>query len=70
MYSSEKTNNKTLTDVLSNIPATSKRYPIQLESDRGSEWYNSIFQNFLKSKKIHHYPRFTDKGPSVAERVI
>ena len=34
------------------------------------EWYNSVFQNFLKSKNIHHYSRFTDKSPSIAERVI
>ena len=24
----------------------------------------------MKAKKIHHYSRFTDKGPSIAERVI
>ena len=24
----------------------------------------------MKSKNIHHYSRFTDKGPSIAERVI
>ena len=24
----------------------------------------------LKSKNIHHYSRYTDKGPSIAERVI
>ena len=34
------------------------------------EWCNSIFQNFLKVKNIHHYSWFTDKGPSIAERVI
>ena len=27
-------------------------------------------QVFLKSKNIQHYSRFTDKGPSIAERVI
>ena len=48
----------------------SKRRPLELESDRGTEFYNSIFQNFLKLKSIHHYSRFTDKGPSIAERVI
>ena len=53
-----------------NILSTSKRKPLKLESDRGAEWYNSIFQNFLKNKNIHHYSRFTDKGPSIAERVI
>ena len=29
-----------------------------------------FFQNFLKVKKIHHYSRYTEKGPSKAERVI
>ena len=55
---------------MSNILTTSKRKPLKLESDRGTEFYNSIFQNFLKLKNIKHYSRFTDKGPSIAERVI
>ena len=29
-----------------------------------------FFKFFLKSKNSHHYSRFTDKGPSIAERVI
>ena len=61
---------QTITYEFSNILTTSKRKPIKLESDRGAEFYNSIFQNFLKSKNIQHYSRFTDKGPSIAERVI
>ena len=61
---------QTITNEFSNIIITSKRKPLKLESDRGSEFYNSIFQNFLKSKSIHHYSRYTDKGPSIAERVI
>ena len=61
---------QTITNEFSNILTTSKRKPLKIESDRGSEWYNSIFQNFLKAKNIHHYSRFTDKGPSKAERVI
>ena len=61
---------QTITHEFSNILTTSKRKPLKIESDRGSEFYNSIFQNFLKSKNIHHYSRFTDKGPSIAERVI
>ena len=40
-----------------------------MESDGGKEFYNSIFQNILK-KNTHHYSRFTDEGPSAAERVI
>ena len=61
---------QTITNELSNILSTSKRKPLKIESDRGTEVYNSIFQNFLKLKNIHHFSRFTDKGPSIAERVI
>ena len=61
---------QTITNEFSNILATSKRKPLKIESDRGSEFYNSIFQKFLKSKNIQHYSRYTDKGPSIAERVI
>ena len=61
---------QTITNEFSNILTTSKRKPLKIESDRGTEFYNSIFQNFLKLKNIHHYSRFTDKGPSIAERVI
>ena len=61
---------QTITNEFSNILTTSKRKPFKLESDRGAEFYNSSFQNFLKVKNIHHYSHFTDKGPSIAERVI
>ena len=61
---------QTITNEFSNTLTKSKRKPLKLESDRGAEFYNCIFQKFLKSKNIQHYSRFTDKGPSVAERVI
>ena len=63
-------NSQTITNEFSNILIKSKQKPVKIESDRGSEFYNSIFHNFLKLKNIHHYSRFTDKGPSIAERVI
>ena len=63
-------NSPTITNEFSNIVTKSKRSPLKIESDRGSEFYNCIFQNFLKNKNIQHYSRFTDKGPSIAERVI
>ena len=40
-----------------------------IETDRGKEFYNSIFKNFLKLNDINHYSRFTDKGAVIAERV-
>ena len=61
---------QTMTDEFSNILTKSKRKPIKIESDRGAEFYNSVFQSLLKNKIIHHYSRFTDKSPSIAERVI
>ena len=61
---------QTSTNEFSNILTTSKRKPLKIESDRGAEFYNNIFQNFLRSKNVQHYSRFADKGPSIAERVI
>ena len=61
---------KTITEEFSNILTTSKRSPVKLESGRGTEIYNSISQIFLKYKDNQHYSRFTDKEPSIAERVI
>ena len=61
---------QTITNEFSNILTTSNRKHHKIESDRRTEFYNSIFRNFLKLKNIHHYSRFTDKGPSIAERVI
>ena len=52
------------------ISTSFKRSPGKLETDRGAEFYNNDFQNFLNSKNIHDYSRFTDKGPSIVERVI
>ena len=36
-------NSQTITNEFSNILTTSKRKPLKIESDRGSEFYNSIF---------------------------
>ena len=46
---------QTITNECSNIIATSKRKPFKIESNRGTEIYDSIFQNSLRSKNIHHY---------------
>ena len=41
---------QTITNEFSNILSTSKRKPLKVEPDRVSEFFNSIFQNFLKIK--------------------
>ena len=61
---------QTITNEFSNILTTSKRKPIKKQSDRGKEWYNALFQNFIKNKNIHHFSRYIHRGPSVCERVI
>ena len=43
---------QSITNEISNKLTTSKRKPLKIESDRGSEFYNSIFQNFFKTKNI------------------
>ena len=63
-------NAQTITKVFSIFFLKSKRRPNKLETDRETEFFNLIFQNFLKVKNLRHYSGFTDKGPSTAERVI
>ena len=49
-------NSQTITkesNEISNVLSASKLSPLKLESDRGKEWYKSIFQIFLKSKTIN-----------------
>ena len=62
-------NSQTITENFSNILSSSKRSLLKLENDRGKEWYNSIFQSFLKVKNIQQYSRYTDNGPSDVERM-
>ena len=50
---------KTIKEEFSNILTTSKRKPLKLESARGTEFYNSFFQNCLHIKIyniIHDLP--------------
>ena len=54
-------NSQTIANEFSVALTTSKRKPLKIDFDRGAEQRNSIFQNFLKSKKFQHISRFTDK---------
>ena len=66
----ENKNSQTLPNEFSKILSTSRRSLVKLGSDRVAEFYNCNFQKFLESKQIQHYSQFTDKGPSIPERVI
>ena len=61
-------NAQIITDSFENILINSKRKPNLIESDRGKEFYNNIFQDFLNKNDIKLYSRYTSLGAVFAER--
>ena len=61
-------NAQTIKDSFENILTNSKRKPNLIESDRGKEFYNNIFQDFLNKNDIKLYSRNTSVGAVFAER--
>ena len=61
-------NAQTIKDSFENILTSSKRKPNLVESDRGKEFYNNIFQDFLNKKNIRLYSRNSSYGAVFAER--
>ena len=59
---------QTIKDSFENIIKNSKRKPNLIESDRGKEFYNNIFQDFLNKNNIKLYSRNTYLGAVFAER--
>ena len=44
------------------------RKPVQLQTDKGSEFYNKTFQDFLKEQGIHHFSTEGDTKAATVER--
>ena len=61
-------NAQTIKDSFENILIGSKRKPNLIESDRGKEFYNYIFQDFLNKNNIKHFSRNSSYGAVFAER--
>ena len=61
-------NAQTIKDSFENILIISKRKPNLIETDRGKEFYNNIFQDFLNKNDIKLYSRNTSLGAVFAER--
>ena len=59
---------QTIKDSFENILISSKRKPNLIESDRGKEFYNNIFQDFLNKNSIKLYSRNSSYGAVFAER--
>ena len=64
----KKKNDQTIKDSFENILISSKRKPNLIESDRGKEFYNNIFQSFLNNNNVKLYSRNTYLGAVFAER--
>ena len=61
-------NAQTIKNSFENILTSSKRKPSLVESDRGKEFYNNIFQDFLNKNNIRLYSRNSSYGAVFAER--
>ena len=61
-------NAQTIKDSFENILLKAKRKPNLIESDRGREFYNIIFQDFLNKNNIKLYSRNSSVGAVFAER--
>ena len=61
-------NAQTIKDSFEKILINSKRKPNLIETDRGKEFYNNIFQDFLNKNNIKHYSRNSSYGAVFAER--
>ena len=61
-------NAQTIKNSFENILINSKRKPILIESDRGKEFYNKIFQDFPNKNNIKIYSRNSSYGAIFVER--
>ena len=59
---------QTIKDSFENILISSKRKPNLIETDRGKEFYNNIFQDFFNKNNIKLYSRNSSYGAVFAER--
>ena len=61
-------NAQTIKDSFENILINSKRKPNLIETDRGKEFYNNIFEDCLNKNNIKLYSRNSSYGAVFAER--
>ena len=61
-------NAQTIKDSFENILISSKKKPNLIESDRGKEFDNNIFQDYLNKNNINLYSRNSSYGAVFAER--
>lgn len=57
-----------VTKAFKTIVRRSKRQPRLLQTDRGKEFYNSVFSTYLKTLGVHHYSTYSNLKANVVER--
>ena len=62
-------NAQTIKDSFENILICSKRKPNLIETDRGKDFYNNTFQDFLNNNNINLYSRNSSYGAVFAKRI-
>ena len=60
----------TVLDAVKKVVIDSGRIPTKIWVDQGSEFYNKLFQTWIKSKKITMYSTYGESKSVVAERFI
>ena len=63
-------NAQTIKNSFENILISSKRKPNLIETDRGKEFYNNIFQDFLNKNNIKLYSRNSSYGAVLQKDLI
>lgn len=59
-----------VTNAFGNILSKSQRKPVNLQTDSGTEFYNTSFQTLIRRFNINHYSTFSTKKASIVERLI
>lgn len=59
-----------VTRAFEDILLSSRKKPVNLQTDKGTEFYNNTFQMFMKKHNINHYSSFSTKKASIVERLI
>lgn len=57
-------------DAFKDIIKTSGTHPVNLQTDKGTEFYNKLFQELMQSLKVNHYSSYSTKKASIVERLI
>jgi transposase InsO family protein len=60
---------KHVTEAMEKILSQIIHLPNNVQTDKGSEFYNSIFKALMSKYKMNHYSTFSTKKASIVERV-